>query len=427
LRGTVRVPGDKSIGHRALILAGLAIGTSRITGLSDGADVAATRRALAAMGVRLARDGASWCVRGVGVGGLLPPAGALDMGNSGTSARLLMGLVASHAITATFVGDASLSARPMARVAEPLRAMGADIVAAPGTHLPLTLRGLAPAIALTYRLPVASAQVKTALLLAALNTPGVTRVVEPVATRDHGERMLAAFGADLAISTDADGARHIALRGGGDLHPCDVAVPGDFSSAAFVIVAALIVPGSEVTVTGVGINPRRTGLLTALAAMGADITLANERGVAGEAVADITARHGPLTGRDLPATLAADMIDEYPALFVAAALAKGRTVARGLDELRHKESDRLAAMAAALAASGAAIAIEGDDMIIDGSGGTPFVGGAKIATHGDHRVAMSMAVAGLASRDGVRIDDLACAATSFPGFADLIERLTTGS
>jgi 3-phosphoshikimate 1-carboxyvinyltransferase len=427
LTGTIAAPGDKSISHRAIILAGLAIGTSRISRLLDSGDVAATIAAMRAMGARIERDGADWIVDGVGVGGLLQPQGALDMGNSGTSARLLMGLLASHAIGATFIGDASLSLRPMARVAEPLAAIGAAIVAAPGTRLPLSLRGLAPAIPYSYRLPIASAQVKSALLLAGLNTPGVTRVIEPVATRDHSERMLAAFGADIAVERDDDGVRTINLRGKRDLRPCDIMVPGDISSAAFAIVAALLVPRSRVTVTGVGINPRRAGLLRVLAEMGGDIVLANERDVGGEPVADITASHTALRGIAIAADRASDMIDEFPILFVAASMAHGRTVARGLGELRHKEADRLGTMAAALTACGASVRIDGDTMIIDGSGGIPLPGSATIAARHDHRIAMSMAVAGLASRDGVTIDDMASVATSFPGFVDLIERLQAGA
>ncbi len=380
-----------------------------------------------AMGARIEQDGTDWIVDGVGVGGLLQPQGALDMGNSGTSARLLMGLVASHPISATFIGDASLSRRPMARVAAPLADMGAAIVAAPGTRLPLNVRGLAPAIALAYRLPIASAQVKSALLLAGLNTPGVTRVIEPVATRDHSERMLAAFGADIAVAIDGDGVRTITLTGQRDLAPCDLAVPGDISSAAFPIVAALLVPESRVTVTGVGTNPRRDGLLRVLGEMGGDIVLANERDVGGEPVADITASHSALRGIDIAADLASDMIDEFPVLFIAASMARGRTVARGLGELRHKEADRLGAMAAALTACGAHAHIDGDAMIIDGSGGAPLPGGATIAAHHDHRIAMSMAVAGLASRDGVTIDDMTSVATSFPSFVPLIERLQAGA
>ncbi len=427
LTGTIAAPGDKSISHRAIILAGLAIGTSRISGLLDSGDVAATIGAMRAMGARIEKDGNDWVVQGVGVGGLMQPASALDMGNSGTSARLLMGLVASHAIHATFVGDASLSRRPMARVAAPLADMGAAIDAAPGTRLPLSIRGLAPAIPLAYRLPIASAQVKSALLLAGLNTPGVTRVIEPVATRDHSERMLAAFGADIAVETDGDGVRTIILTGRRDLIPCDITVPGDISSAAFPIVAALLVPGSHVTVTGVGINPRRAGLLRVLGEMGGDIVLTNQREIGGEPVADIIASHSTLRGTDIAAALASDMIDEFPILFVAASMAHGRTVARGLGELRHKEADRLGAMAAVLTACGASAHIDGDAMIIDGSGGVPLPGGATIAARHDHRIAMSMAVAGLASRDGIGIDDMSSVATSFPGFVELIERLQAGA
>lgn len=424
LRGSVTVPGDKSISHRALMFSALAVGQSRVEGLLEGEDVLATAEALRAMGARIRRDeDGVWHIEGVGVGGLLQPECALDMGNSGTSTRLLMGLLASHDLTATFIGDASLSKRPMGRVIEPLSRMGAEFTASPGGRLPLTMRGLVPAVPIEYRLPVASAQVKSAVLLAGLNTPGITRVIEPEATRDHSERMLTGFGAELTVDEDASGARIISVRGEAELRAQHVAVPGDPSSAAFPIVAALIVPGSDVTITGVGINPTRIGLVTLLKAMGGDITLLNERTEGGEPVADIHVRASTLKGVDNDPADVPSMIDEFPVAFVAAALAKGRSVFRGLSELRVKESDRIAAMAQGLRLIGAHVEETEDGLIVDGTGGEPLVGGGPIATHLDHRIAMSFAVAGLASRDGVEIDDMRPVATSFPGFVDLLKAL----
>ncbi|MFM9977994.1 MAG: 3-phosphoshikimate 1-carboxyvinyltransferase [Sphingomonadaceae bacterium] len=426
LRGTVTVPGDKSISHRALMLASLAVGESVIDGLLEGEDVLATATAMRAMGATIEKRGAQWHVHGVGVGGLLQPQAALDMGNSGTSTRLLMGLVASHAVTATFTGDASLSKRPMGRVIDPLSTMGAAITASPGGTLPLMVRGLCPAVPIAYRLPIASAQVKSAILLAGLNTPGITRVIEPVPTRDHSERMLAGFGAELTIETDAAGVRTIAIRGDAELKPQAITVPGDPSSAAFSIVAALIVPGSAVKVVNVGMNPTRAGLVFALMAMGADITIVNERSVGGEPVADLIVQHSALSGIEPDPAAAPSMIDEFPILFVAAALAKGRSVFRGLDELRVKESDRIAAMANGLRAIGAQVEELPDGLAIDGRDGAPFPGGATIATHLDHRIAMSFAVAGLASAASVTIDDAAPVATSYPGFFATLDALGAG-
>jgi len=424
LAGHVRVPGDKSISHRSLMLSALAIGRSTIDGLLEGEDVLATAAALRAMGATIERgDDGRWTVHGVGVGGLLQPAGALDMGNSGTSTRLLMGLVTSHPITATFTGDASLSGRPMGRVIDPLSQMGADISASPGGRLPLMLRGLAPAVPLTYRLPVASAQVKSAILLAGLNTPGVTRVIEPVPTRDHSERMLAGFGATVEIGQDTDGARTIAIHGEAELRPQSIDVPGDPSSAAFLVVAALLVPGSDIRIDNVGINPTRAGLFDMLRLMGADLTYEAVRTVGGEPVADIRVRASTLTGIEVPPEVAPSMIDEYPILFVAASLARGRTVLRGLEELRVKESDRIAVMAEGLRAIGATVEELPDGMIIDGRDGDPFPGGATVATRLDHRIAMSFAVAGLVSAAPVVIDDIAPIATSFPTFPTLLATL----
>jgi 3-phosphoshikimate 1-carboxyvinyltransferase len=424
LNGRVRVPGDKSISHRALMLSALAVGRSTIDGLLEGEDVLATAAALRAMGAVIDRgaDG-RWTVDGVGVGGLLQPQGALDMGNSGTSTRLLMGLVASHPVTATFTGDASLSGRPMGRVIDPLTQMGAEISASPGGRLPLMLRGLCPAVPLTYRLPVASAQVKSAILLAGLNTPGITRVIEPIPTRDHSERMLAGFGATVEIGQDADGARIIAIHGEAELQPQTIDVPGDPSSAAFLTVAALLVPGSEVRIDNVGINPTRAGLFDMLRQMGADLTFHDVRSVGGEPVADLIVRASALSGIEVPPEIAPSMIDEYPILFVAAVLAKGRTVLRGLEELRVKESDRIAVMAEGLRAIGATVEELPDGLIVDGRDGDPFPGGATVAARLDHRIAMSFAVAGLVAAAPVLIDDVAPIATSFPSFPALLETL----
>lgn len=427
LRGSVKVPGDKSISHRSLMLSALAIGESRVSGLLEGEDVLATAAAMRAMGATIERTGeGEWRIHGVGVGGLLQPQNALDMGNSGTSTRLLMGLVASHAISATFIGDASLSKRPMGRVIDPLSLTGAEFNASPGGRLPLMVRGICPAVPMSYRLPVASAQVKSAVLLAGLNTPGITEVIEPVPTRDHSERMLAGFGAELTVEIDAQGVRHIRLIGEAELKPQTIEVPGDPSSAAFPIVAALITPGSEVTVTHVGMNPTRTGIFKMLEAMGADLTYSNERVVGGEPVADITARHSALKGIEVPPDVAPSMIDEFPVFFVAASMAAGRTITSGLDELRVKESDRLALMATGLTAIGAKAEEREDGLIIDGSGGEPLKGGATIASALDHRIAMSFAVAGQNVRAAVTIDDVSPIATSFPTFEAMLAGLANG-
>ncbi len=418
------MPGDKSISHRSIMLGALAVGETRISGLLEGEDVLATAAAMRAMGASVERLGeGEWRVHGVGVGALLQPVGALDMGNSGTSTRLLMGLVASHPITATFVGDASLSGRPMGRVIEPLSRMGADFSSSPGGRLPLMLCGASPAVPIEYRLPVASAQVKSAILLAGLNTPGITTVIEPVPTRDHSERMLAGFGAELWVE-ELGGERVIRIRGEAELRPQVIEVPGDPSSAAFFIVAALLVPGSELTIENVGLNPTRAGLITVLRAMGGSIEEVNPRLVGGEPVADLLVKHSPLTGIEVDPAVAPSMIDEFPALFVAASLAEGRTITSGLDELRVKESDRLTVMAAALTGAGARIYEREDGLVIDGTGGEPLRGSAnsRTKTHLDHRIAMSMAIAGLASRDGIEVDDTRPIATSFPAFESLLDR-----
>ncbi|WP_454797827.1 3-phosphoshikimate 1-carboxyvinyltransferase [Novosphingobium lindaniclasticum] len=427
LKGRIRVPGDKSISHRSIMLGALAVGETRVTGLLEGEDVLATAAAMRAMGASVERIGeGEWRVNGVGVGALLQPEGPLDMGNSGTSTRLLMGLVASHPIHVSFTGDASLSKRPMGRVIDPLSEMGASFEASEGGRLPLIVRGASPAVPITYRLPVASAQVKSAVLLAGLNTPGITTVIEPVPTRDHSERMLKGFGADLTVTVEADGTRIITLKGEAELKPQIIDVPGDPSSAAFFIVAALVTPGSEVVIENVGLNPTRAGLVEVLRQMGGQIEFLDEREVGGEPVADLLVKHSALKGIEVDPAVAPAMIDEFPVLFVAAALAEGVTVTSGLDELRVKESDRLSAMAAALTLAGAGIEEREDGLVITGTGGAPLpgtTGDARVTTHLDHRIAMSMAIAGLGSRDGVEVDDTRPIATSFPNFEELLATL----
>ncbi len=423
LTGRIRVPGDKSISHRALMFAGLAVGESRITGLLEGEDVLATAAAMRQLGAQIERlDDGTWVVHGVGLGSLVEPAQALDMGNSGTSTRLMMGVLASHQLKATFVGDASLSGRPMNRVITPLSQMGASFEASSVGTLPLMLHGAFPAVPITYRLPVASAQVKSAVLLAGLNTPGITRVIEPVATRDHTERMLTGFRAKLEVGEE-NGERVISIHGEADLKPMDVVVPGDPSSAAFFLVAASIVPGSDLLIENVGLNPTRAGILTVLKQMGAEIDELDPREVGGEPVADLRVRHAPLSGIDVDPAIVPSMVDEFPVLFVAAAFADGATKCSGLEELRVKESDRISVMAAALTAAGASVEEQEDGLTIHGTGGEPLRGtsNSRVKTHLDHRIAMSMAIAGLASKDGVDIDDTAPISTSFPTFIDLLD------
>jgi 3-phosphoshikimate 1-carboxyvinyltransferase len=423
LSGTVTVPGDKSISHRALMFGALAVGRTEITGLLEGEDVLATAAALRAMGAGIERaaDG-TWRVDGVGIGGLGEPEDILDLGNSGTSARLLLGILATHPLTAFVTGDASLRRRPMRRVIEPLSRFGACFVARAGGRLPLAVTGASDPVPVEYRLPVPSAQVKSAVLLAGLNTPGITSVIENEPTRDHTERMLRHFGATVHVTDELGGSRRISVAGQPELKAAPIIVPGDPSSAAFPLVAALIVPGSEVRIGNVGLNPSRTGLLTTLAEMGADITFENRREAGGEPVADLLVRAGELVGTDVPPGRAPSMIDEYPILGVAAACARGRTVMRGLAELRVKESDRLTGIAEGLARCGAAVRVEGDDLIVEGTGAPP-PGGAEIMTRLDHRIAMAFLVLGLATRDPVRIDDARPIATSFPDFVPLMRRL----
>ncbi len=423
LRGTIRVPGDKSISHRALILGALATGTTTITGLLEGDDVLATGRAMQAFGAKVTRTGEkAWTVEGQG--GFAEPADIVDCGNAGTGVRLIMGAAAGFDVRATFTGDTSLKKRPMGRVLNPLGLMGAKWLSRAGERLPLTLSG-GHLTAIRYVLPMASAQVKSAVLLAGLNAAGDTVVLEPEATRDHTERMLRAFGAIVEVSDEASGGRLIKLAGGQKLTGCHVDVPADPSSAAFPLVAALITPGSEVTVEGVMLNVTRTGLFDTLIEMGADLTISNRRQAGGEEVGDITARHSGLTGVVVPPERAPAMIDEYPILAVAAAFASGSTVMRGIGEMRVKESDRIALMAAGLAACGVGVEEEPEGFTVVGtSGGNhPVRGGARVVTHGDHRIAMSHLVLGLAAQGDVEVDEPGMIATSFPGFVDLMSGL----
>ena len=425
LGGTLAVPGDKSISHRALMFGALAVGETRITGLLEGEDVLRTAAAMRALGAQVTRDAAgAWRVAGRGIGGLIEPADVLDMGNSGTAARLLAGILASHPLFAVMTGDASLRRRPMRRVIDPLAACGARFAAREGGRLPLAIEGAAEALPLDYLLPVASAQVKSAVLLCGLNAPGLTRVEEPQPTRDHSENLLRHFGAAVAVEHAGTG-RVITLHGQPELRAADVAVPGDPSSAAFPLVAALLVPGSHLRIAGVGLNPLRTGLFTTLREMGAAITVADERRVAGESVGDLLAAHGPLRGVDVAAERAPSMIDEFPILAVAAASAAGVTRMRGLHELRVKESDRLAATAALLAANGVRVAVEGDDLLVHGTGRPP-PGGGMVATHMDHRLAMSALVLGLIAEQPVAVDDAGFIDTSFPGFVALMNQAAGG-
>jgi 3-phosphoshikimate 1-carboxyvinyltransferase len=423
LKGAVTVPGDKSISHRALMLGALAVGRTEIKGLLEGEDVLATAAALRAMGAGIERaaDG-RWLVDGVGLGGLGEPENVLDVGNSGTSARILLGILATHPFTAFVTGDASLRRRPMMRVIEPLSRFGALFHSRAGGRLPLAVTGAQSPVPQVYRLPVPSAQVKSAVLLAGLNTPGETSVIETTPSRDHTERMLGHFGARIVIEPEGNGGRRATVVGQPELVAAPITVPGDPSSAAFPLVAGLTVPGSEVTIRNVGLNPSRTGLLLSLREMGADITLVDERKEGGEPVADLLVRAGRLVGADIPPERAPSMIDEYPVLAVAAAYASGRTVMRGLAELRVKESDRLSGIAEGLTRCGARVQVEGDDLIVDGDGGPP-PGGARIETKLDHRMAMAFLVLGLASRDTVEIDDARPISTSFPDFVPLMERL----
>ncbi len=421
LKGRVRPPGDKSISHRAFLFGLITRGVTAIEGVLEGEDVLSTAEACRALGAVVERHGPGrWSVSGLGIGSLLAPRRALDFGNAGTGSRLMMGVVGGHPIVATFDGDASLRKRPMRRILDPLRLMGAEVLSeADGGRCPITLKGADEAAPIVYRTPVASAQIKSAVLLAGLNARGATTVIEKEASRDHTEKMLAHFGADVKVEVEGEG-RRITVQGRPELRPNPVRVPADPSSAAFPIVAALIAPGSEIVVEGVMTNPLRSGLLTTLIEMGARIEKLDVRAEGGEEVADLRVRASELVGVDVPAARAPSMIDEYPILAVAAAFARGTTRMRGLDELRVKESDRLAAVAAGLTAAGVINHIEGDDLVVEG--GAPR-GGGLVETHLDHRIAMSFLVLGLASAGPLRIDDCSMIATSFPDFRALMGSL----
>ena len=426
LRGIVRAPGDKSISHRSMILGALASGTTTVEGLLEGDDVLATARAMQAFGARIEQEGVGrWRIEGQG--GFQEPTDVIDCGNAGTGVRLIMGAAAGFAMCATFTGDSSLRGRPMGRVLDPLARMGATWLGRDKGRLPLTLKGGALR-GLSYTLPMASAQVKSAVLLAGLHAEGGVEVIEPEATRDHTERMLRAFGAEVIVEDRKVGEktfRHIRLPEGQKLTGTHVAVPGDPSSAAFPLVAGLLVPGSEVTVEGVMLNALRTGLFTTLQEMGADLVISNRRIASGEEVGDITARYSQLKGVVVPPERAPAMIDEYPILAVAAAFADGPTVMRGIGEMRVKESDRIALTAAGLQACGVTVEEEPEGMTVVGTkgGNHPVRGGGLVHTHGDHRIAMSHLILGMAAQEGVAVDEPGMIATSFPGFADLMRGL----
>ena len=423
LKGTVSIPGDKSISHRSFMFGGLASGVTRITGLLEGEDVINTGKAMASMGAKIERDGKAWVIHGTGNGCLLQPEAPLDFGNAGTGSRLTMGLVGVYDMETTFIGDASLQSRPMKRVLDPLRQMGVQVSAADGDRMPLTLRGPKTSVPISYRVPMASAQVKSAVLLAGLNTPGITTVIEPIMTRDHTEKMLKGFGANLEVTTDKDGVRHIQIEGQGKLTGQTIDVPGDPSSTAFPLVAALLVPGSDVTITNVLMNPTRTGLILTLQEMGGDIQVLNPRLAGGEDVADLRVRSSDLKGVNVPASRAPSMIDEYPVLAVAASFAEGDTIMNGLEELRVKESDRLAAVARGLEANGVECAEGHETLTVRGVPSGKGLGGGTVATHLDHRIAMAFLVMGLAAEKPVTVDDATMIATSFPEFMDLMTGL----
>lgn len=418
LKGTIKVPGDKSISHRAVMFGALAEGTTRIKGLLEGEDVLSTAAAMRAMGATVTKDSEGWTVTGVGAKGLQQPNETLDLGNSGTSARLITGIIAGHAITATMTGDASLTKRPMKRVTDPLTQMGATFDTTDG-KMPMTVHGSASLNGISYTMPMASAQVKSAVLLAGLNAKGTTTVIEPKPTRDHTERMLKAFG----VTCTAKGTQ-VAIEGGQKLKaPADtIMVPGDPSSAAFPIVAALLVEGSDVTIENVGLNPTRTGLLDTLLEMGGNIEYLNRREIGGEPVADLRVRHSKLKGVTVPEARVPSMIDEFPVLFVAAACATGETFCDHLDELRVKESDRLKVMAENLKACGVNLE-EGEMSLRIFGSGIPPEGGATVKTHLDHRIAMAHLVLGAVTNRPITIDDAAAIATSFPEFINMMNNL----
>lgn len=416
LNGKVKVPGDKSISHRSLMLSSISIGSARIAGMLEGEDVIATANALRAMGVSIKKENDEWHVQGVGVGGLQEPAQVLDMGNAGTGARLMMGLVCSYNFNSVFTGDASLCSRPMGRVTTPLEKMGARFITRSGGRLPLTVIGNPDLIPIIYELPVASAQVKSAIMLAALNTPGETTVIETEATRDHTELMLRGLGAEVNVQ-EIEGKRHITVKGYPDLKAIDIKVPSDPSSAAFPVVAALITPDSEITIEGMCMNEHRIGLYITLQEMGADITIFNERLEAGDKVADLKVRSSKLKGVKVPASRAPSMIDEYPILAIAASVADGSTIMEGLAELKVKESNRLQAIADGLVANGVKCDVGDESLTVYGG---KVSGGGMVKTHLDHRIAMSFLVLGMVSENGVAVDDGSVMDTSFPDFAVLL-------
>ncbi len=419
LKGKITVPGDKSISHRSLMLSAIALGKAKIKGLLEGEDIIATANALRSMGVNIQKDVDIWHVTGVGVGGLHAPKTVLDMGNSGTGARLMMGLVSSYNFNTFFTGDASLLKRPMSRVITPLEKMGAQFTTSEGGRLPLAVIGNNNLIPIIYELPMASAQVKSAILLAGLNTAGITTIVESEATRDHTELMLKALGAEIKVM-DQNGKKHISIKGYPQLKTVDIDVPADPSSAAFLIVAAIITPNSEITITNVCINPHRTGLYITLQEMGADIKFHNKKIVAGEEVADITAKSSQLNGIKIPASRAPSMIDEYPILAIAASCAKGETSMQGLAELKVKESNRLQAIADGLTGNGVKFEIGNDSLTIYGG---IVKGGGNVKTHMDHRIAMSFLIMGLISENSISVDDISMINTSFPNFTQLMNEI----
>ncbi|GAA0540357.1 3-phosphoshikimate 1-carboxyvinyltransferase [Rhizomicrobium palustre] len=424
LKGLATVPGDKSISHRSLILGGMALGETWITGLLEAEDVLNTANAVRAFGASVVRQGpGAWKVSGTGVGGWRRPEDVLDFGNAGTGSRLMMGAMATTPVSAVFTGDASLRKRPMKRVLEPLTLFGTEYEAQPGGLMPLTVKGAVQAMPVTYHVPMASAQVKSAMLLAALNAPGTSRISQTTLTRDHTERMLKAFGANITVGPAEDGGEVISITGEAELKGIKIAVPRDPSSAAFPLVAALIVPGSEVTLTDVMLNPRRTGLFDTLKEMGADLEIRNAHDAGGEMVGDLVVRASQLKGIEVPPARVSDMIDEFPILSVAAAFAEGKTVMRGLEELRVKESDRLAAIIAGLRANGVTVEELPDGLIVHGMGVGGVPGGGSVVTHLDHRIAMSFLVMGFAAKSAVMVDDAAMIATSFPVFESLMKDL----
>ncbi len=422
LSGRIRVPGDKSISHRALILGALATGTTRITGLLEAEDVAATANAVSALGAEVEWVNGEFMVKGQGVGGLRAPASALDFGNSGTASRLMLGVIAGHDMQVELTGDASLRSRPMGRVLAPLAAMGLQTEAETDrATLPLIVRGTTDLLPIVYGLPVPSAQVKSAVLLAGLHAPGRTTVVEPLATRDHTERMLGFFGAEIVAEDRGEGARAVTVCGDAELYGASIAVPGDPSSAAFMIAAALIAPGSDIVVEGVLLNPTRSGFIETLLEMGANIEVLDRRDEGGELVGDLRVRTSALKGVRVKRNRAPSMIDEYPILACLAAFAEGESVMEGLAELKVKESDRLAATEAGLAACGVSVRVEGDDLFVEGTG--EVKGGARVETRMDHRIAMAFLTLGLGARAPVTVDDVSMIGTSFPGFLPLMTRL----